>query len=70
MMIEHPVLGETLVEAIYTGYIDWPKLDVYFPSRIVHRLGGETTLDMTVTEFFQNPYIVFPRPQPDEGSSR
>jgi hypothetical protein len=63
MSIQHPTLGRTLFEATYTDYIDWPILDVYFPSRIVHTLGGETTLDITVTEFFQNPYVVFPTPE-------
>ncbi len=58
--IEHPRLGTTLHTAIYSNYIDWPILDVYFPARIVQTLGDETTLDMTVTEFYQNPYVVFP----------
>ena len=68
MTIDHPVLGETQLEATYADYVDWPLLDVYFPSTIVHRLGGETTLDMTVTEFFQNPYVVFPTPEQLSGS--
>ena len=63
MMIDHPVLGETLLEAEYTGYIDWPILDVYFPSNIVHRLGGEVVLEMTVSDFYQNPYVIFPTPE-------
>ncbi len=63
MPIDHPVLGDTLLEAIYSDYVDWPILDVYFPSRIVHRLDGETSLDLEVTSFFQNPYVVFPMPQ-------
>ena len=70
MMIEHPVLGQTRLEAAYADYIDWPLLDVYFPSRIVHKLGGETTLDMTVTAFFQNPYVVFPTPEQLSRSSQ
>jgi len=70
MMIDHPVLGQTLLEAEYTDYVDWQILDVYFPTRIVHRLGGETTLDMTVTEFFQNPYVVFPTPEQLSRSSQ
>ena len=63
MAIDHPVLGETRLEAAYADYVDWPILDVFFPSGIAHRLGGETTLDLTVTEFFQNPYVVFPTPE-------
>jgi hypothetical protein len=63
MMVEHPVLGETLLSAEYTDYIDWPILDVYFPSQIVHRLGGEVVLEMTVSDFYQNPYVIFPTPE-------
>ena len=63
MTIDHPVLGETQLEATYADYVDWPLLDVFFPSHIVHQMGGETTLDMMVTEFFQNPYVVFPTPE-------
>jgi hypothetical protein len=70
MMIDHPVLGETLLKAEYTGYIDWPILDVYFPSQIVHRLGGEITLDITVSDFYQNPYVVFPTPEQLSRSSQ
>jgi len=33
-------------------------------------LGGETTLDMTVTDFYQNPYVVFPTPEQLSGSSQ
>ncbi|MDE0004855.1 MAG: hypothetical protein OXQ29_19365 [Rhodospirillaceae bacterium] len=63
MTIDHPVLGATQLEATYSDYVDWPLLDVFFPSHIVHRLGGETTMDLEVTEFFQNPYVVFPTPE-------
>lgn len=63
MMIDHPVLGRTRLAASYTGYKDWPLLDVYFPSRIVQTLGDEISLDLTITEFFQNPYVVFPTPE-------
>lgn len=70
MMIDHPVLGRTALTASYSGYIDWQILDVYFPSRIVQTLGDETTLDLTVTEYFQNPYIVFPTPEQLARSSQ
>ena len=68
--IDHPVLGSTELVATYTDYIDWQILDVYFPSRIVHTLDGETALDLTVTEFFQNPYVVFPTPEQLAGRSQ
>ena len=70
MTVDDPVLGETLLEAEYSDYIDWAILDVYFPSRIVQRLGGETSLELTVTEFFQNPYVVFPTPEQLSRSSQ
>ena len=68
--IEHPVLGPSELEATYADYLDWQILDVYFPSTIVHRLDGETTLELTVTQFFQNPYVVFPTPEQLAGGSR
>lgn len=70
LMIDHPVLGRTQLAASYSGYLDWPILDVYFPSRIVHTLGDEIALDLTVTEFFQNPYVVFPTPEQLARSSQ
>lgn len=70
MTVDHPILGQTQLEAEYTEYVDWPILDVYFPSRVVHRLGGETTLDLIVTDFYQNPYVVFPTPEQLSGSSQ
>ncbi len=70
LTIDHPVLGPTQLAASYTGYMDWPILDVYFPSSIVHTLGDEVSLDLTVTEFFQNPYVVFPTPEQLARSSQ
>jgi hypothetical protein len=70
MMIDHPVLGRTPLTAHYSGYLDWQILDVYFPSRIVQTLGDETTLDLTITEFYQNPYVVFPTPEQLARSSQ
>jgi len=61
--IDHPVLGRTDLTATYSDYIDWQALDVYFPKRIVQTLDGETSLDLTVSEFFQNPYVIFPTPE-------
>ena len=61
--IDHPVLGSTELVATYSDYVDWPILDVYFPRHIVQTLDGETSLDLTITEFFQNPYVIFPTPE-------
>jgi len=70
LTIDHAVLGRMQLAASYTGYMDWPILDVYFPSRIVHTLGDEISLDLTITEFFQNPYVVFPTPEQLARSSQ
>jgi glyoxylase-like metal-dependent hydrolase (beta-lactamase superfamily II) len=44
--IDNPMLGDMLVEAVYSGYRDFGG--VKFPSRIVERQGGHPTLDITV----------------------
>jgi glyoxylase-like metal-dependent hydrolase (beta-lactamase superfamily II) len=44
--VDNPLLGDMLVEAIYTGYRDYNG--VKFPGRIVERQGGHPTLDVTV----------------------
>jgi len=44
--IDNTMLGDMLVEAIYSGYRDYGG--VKFPSRIVERQGGHPTLDVTV----------------------
>ena len=70
MPIDHPVLGETTLSAEYSGYVDWQLLDVYFPSRIVQSLDGAVTTYLTVDDFYQNPYVVFPDALPEDGSSQ
>jgi hypothetical protein len=58
-----PVLGATVWEADYSGYQDFERAYfVHFPERIVHKVNGRTVLDLTVTEFHTNPYVVFPLP--------
>lgn len=64
MPVTHPLLGPTVLSTHYGDYVDWPLLDVFFPSRIQQTLGDVTWLDLEVTEFFQNPYVVFPDPLP------
>lgn len=44
--IPNPVLGDMLVEAVYSGYTD--HAGVKFPTRILQRQGGHPTLDLTV----------------------
>jgi len=64
MPVTHPLLGPTTLSTHYSDYVDWPLLDDYFPSHIEQRLGDVTWLDLEITEFFQNPYVVFPDPLP------
>jgi hypothetical protein len=66
--VNHPVLGDTVLEATYSDYGDWNeagyKSDVMFPRHIVQKLGGLPILDLTITKTnTQNPYVVFPVPE-------
>jgi hypothetical protein len=65
--VNHPVLGDTVLEATYSDYGDWNesgyKSDVMFPRHIVQKVGGLPILDLTITKTnTQNPYVVFPVP--------
>jgi len=65
--VNHPVLGDTALEATYSDYGDWNeagyKSDVMFPRHIVQKVGGLPMLDLTITKTnTQNPYVVFPVP--------
>jgi glyoxylase-like metal-dependent hydrolase (beta-lactamase superfamily II) len=46
--IAHPVLGDMSMEFLYSGYRDWNG--VRFPSRLTERWGGETVLDLTISD--------------------
>ena len=35
----------------------------YWPSRVTHELDGMKVLDLTITEGWANPYVVFPDPE-------
>jgi len=66
--ITHPVLGNTTLEASYSGYADLGdvayKSDVFFPAHIVQKLGGKTVLDLNISIVnAYNPYVVFPIPE-------
>jgi len=68
--INHPVLGKTRWEAEYSDYKDLEDAYlVFFPGRIVHKLGGRTVLDLSVTEGHTNPYVVFPLPSGIAGGA-
>ena len=48
-----PVLGDTLVETLYSGYKDFHG--VQFPSSVVQKEGGETVLDLQVSDVKVDP---------------
>jgi hypothetical protein len=59
-----PRMGETTLDISYSDYRDFEKsYYVYFPAHIVQRIGGRPVLDLTVSEFHTNPYVVFPVPE-------
>jgi glyoxylase-like metal-dependent hydrolase (beta-lactamase superfamily II) len=50
--VANPMLGDTMVEAIYVGYKDFGG--VKFPTKIVVKQGGYATLDFNVTDVKPN----------------
>jgi glyoxylase-like metal-dependent hydrolase (beta-lactamase superfamily II) len=50
--VDNTMLGDMLVEAMYTGYRDYNG--VKFPTRIVERQGGHPTLDINVSSVQPN----------------
>src|SRR5712691_9743723 len=71
-LIDNPVTGDTLVEAVYTGYKDFGGLK--FPTKMVRKQGDYPTLDLTVTDVKPNaPANIQPPPaggQPPATTSR
>lgn len=59
--IDHPIVGDMLVETTYTGYKDFGG--VTFPSRIVQTQDGFPSLDVTIASVTVNP--MFDAPVPD-----
>jgi hypothetical protein len=45
------------------GALDKYHSGTYWPSRVVHEVGGMKVLDLTVAEGWANPYMVFPDPE-------
>jgi hypothetical protein len=71
--IDNPVTGDTLVEAVYTGYKDFGGLK--FPTKMLRKQGDYPTLDLTVTDVKPNaPANIQPSPagggQPSATTSR
>jgi glyoxylase-like metal-dependent hydrolase (beta-lactamase superfamily II) len=66
--VDNPVLGDMLVEDIYSGYKDFGGTQ--FPTRIVERQGGFPTLDVTITSVQPNGAAALEireNPQPPPG---
>jgi len=66
--VDNTILGDMLVEAVYTGYRDYNG--VKFPTRIVERQGGHPTLDITVSSVQPNgaaTLVVQANPPAGEG---
>jgi hypothetical protein len=63
LTINHPVLGETVVVTHFMDYQNWELLDVFFPERIVRTMNDQEVMDLTVTGYRTNPYVVFPIPE-------
>jgi glyoxylase-like metal-dependent hydrolase (beta-lactamase superfamily II) len=64
--LEHPALGDMLIDATYSDYRDFGG--VQFPTRIVQRQGGFPTLDLTIADAKPNaPVNIQPPPQRGGG---
>jgi glyoxylase-like metal-dependent hydrolase (beta-lactamase superfamily II) len=59
--IDHPIVGDMLIETTYTGYKDFGG--VTFPSRIVQTQDGYPSLDVAISGVTANP--MFDAPVPD-----
>ena len=53
--IDHPIVGDMLVETTYTGYKDFGG--VMFPSRIMQTQDGYPSLDLTISTVTANPPV-------------
>jgi glyoxylase-like metal-dependent hydrolase (beta-lactamase superfamily II) len=53
--IDHPIVGDMLVETTYTGYKDFGG--VMFPSRILQTQDGYPSLDLTISMVTANPAV-------------
>lgn len=53
--IDHPIVGDMLVETVHSGYKDFGG--VQFPSRIVQSQDGFPALDLTIASVAANPAV-------------
>jgi hypothetical protein len=51
------------LSANFSGYKDYDLYGVFAPAHITFKLGNKVVLDLAVTEFHSNPYVVFPTPE-------
>jgi len=58
--IENPVMGDMLVETVYSDYKDFGG--VKFPTRIVQKQGGHPTLELTVSDVKPNVSVSLAAP--------
>lgn len=65
--INSPVLGDMLVETVYSGYRDFGG--VQFPSHIVQNQGGYPSLDLTVSAVQANAPVDITTPQNVPGAT-
>jgi len=63
--IDHPIVGDMLVETTYSGYKDFGG--VMFPARILQTQDGYPSLDLTISAVTANP--AFDAPVPDNVRS-
>jgi hypothetical protein len=60
--LDNPVLGDMLVESIYSDYKDFQH-GLVFPSKIIQREGGYPVLDLVVNDAVRNAIAVVNEPQ-------
>jgi len=58
--IDHPIVGDMLVETTYSGYKDFGG--VMFPTRILQTQDGYPSLDLTISAVMANPTFDVPVP--------
>jgi len=65
--IEHPAVGDLLIEADYSGYKDFGG--VKYPTRIVQSQGGFPVLDLTINDVRPNASVTIQPPQRGGGAA-
>src|SRR5207253_1887051 len=63
---EHPALGDTEIDALYSGYREFSGLQ--FPTHIVQTQGGFPIVDLTIDEVTPNPPVDIQAPARGGGA--